>query len=319
MAVNVTLRDITNFPGGTPKTVTLDIAQIVTTGNNPEGDQIWVTSATTTATASGSVAIQSIFKNQMKRGFIRNSGLTANILDVPANYAVRIGIDEAVGSGTDITLTSGNNILLENIAQDIETKLRNAGKSPGGAKAGDLSYLNAQVRVVSGRLVIESGTVTDTFTGTGKSSVAIGAPTGLGLTDARILLGFDIPVTSEDLALRQITEASLASTYTSGDILTLDSTAGFAAGDAVEVRNSTTSQLVVVSGVGTAGGLTTAQLRFVTVSGTTTGLANTYATGSLVRKFHPLDVADPVSAVTTVDQLYRFAIDSIANQIDFSV
>lgn len=319
MAVNVTVRDIVNFPGGTPKTVTLDIAQVVTAGGNPEGDQIWITSATTTATASGNVSIQSIFKNQMKRGFIRNSGLIANLIDVPSNYALRIAIDEtSIGSGTDITLTSGNNILLENIAQDIEAKLRTAGKL-GGAKAGDLSYLNAQVRIVNGRLVIESGTISDTFTGSGRSSVLVGAPVGLGLTDARTLLGFNIPISSEDLAARQIVETSLASGYSSGNILELTSTAGFLSGDAIEILNGSTSQRVLVSGAGIAGGLTASQLRFVTVSGTGTGLHNVYSTGTLVRKVHPLDVSDPVSAVTTVDQLYRFSIDSIVNQIDFSV
>lgn len=70
MALNVTVRDIINFPGGTPKTVTLDIIQIVPSAGNPEGDEIWVTSSTTTATASGTTAIQNMFKNEMKRGFI---------------------------------------------------------------------------------------------------------------------------------------------------------------------------------------------------------------------------------------------------------
>ncbi|KKM26853.1 hypothetical protein LCGC14_1580520, partial [marine sediment metagenome] len=59
MAVNVTLRDIVNFPGGTAKTVTLDITQIVPVQGDPlEGDEIWVTSAVTTATASGGGSIE---------------------------------------------------------------------------------------------------------------------------------------------------------------------------------------------------------------------------------------------------------------------
>ena len=59
-------------------------------------------------------------------------------------------------------------------------------------------------------------------------------------------------------------------------------------------------------------------LRFTSVSGAGDGLANIYATGALLKKLHEVDVADPVSAVTTVDELYRFAIDSMVNQIDFS-
>jgi len=63
MAVNVTVRDIENFPGGTPKTITVDIIQIIPVGGMPlEGDEIWVSSTTTAATASGGGSIQSIFK-----------------------------------------------------------------------------------------------------------------------------------------------------------------------------------------------------------------------------------------------------------------
>ena len=317
MAVNVTVRDIVNFPGATPKTITVDIAQIVPVGGNPEGELIWVTSTTTTATASGGGAIQSIFKNDMKRGYIRSSGLTAGLLNVPSNYGIKVAIDEDISAGINIQLTAGNNLLLEDIAQDIENSIHAQAKiGGGGSKVGDLSYLNAQVRVMNGRFSIESGTVTDTFTGTGKSSVAIGAP-GLGLTDARALLGFDIPISSEQLASRQIAETSLASAYSSGDLLELNSIGGFSAGDPIQIRDTTHSQVVLVSGTGTAGGLTVSQLRFVTVSGQSTGLANTYSAGALVSKFHPVDNPDPVSAVTTVDALYRFQIDSLVNQINF--
>lgn len=317
MAINVTVRDIVNFPGGTPKTITVDLAQIVPVGGSPEGDEIWVTSTTTTATASGGGSIQSIFKNEMKRGFIRSSGLVTGLINVPASYGLKVAIDEDIGSGVDIALTSGNNKLLEDVAQDIENKIRaQAVVGGGGAKIGDLSYLNAQVRVVGGRISLDSGTVTDRFTGTGKSSVVLGAPSVL--TDARSLLGFDKPVSSEILATRQIVETSLASGYSSGNILEVSSTAGFSAGDAIEILDATNSQRVLVSGAGVAGGLSASQIRFVPASGVAAGLANPYATGALVRKYHPVDIADPVSAVSTVDALYRFQIDSIVNQINFA-
>jgi hypothetical protein len=316
VAVNVTVRDIVNFPGATPKTITVDVVQVVPVGGSPEGDEIWVTSATTTATASGGGSIQSIFKNDMKRGFIRSSGLVSGLINVPVSNLIKVAIDEDIGSGVDITLTSGNNKLLEDVAQDIEDKIRaQARVGGGGAKIGDLSYLNAQVRVVGGRISIESGTVTSSFTGTGKSSVVLGAPsTG---SDARALLGFDLPVASETLASRQITEDSLASSYTSGDIIEVTSTAGFTAGDALQILDASNNQTVLISGAGVVNGLSAAEIRFVTGSGVSTGLANTYAAGALVRKLHNVDVADPVSALTTVDGLYRFGIDSIVNQIQF--
>jgi len=203
MAVNVTVRDIINFPGGTAKTVTLDITQIVPTGGSPEGDEIWVSSATTTATASGGAAIQNIFKNEMKRGFIRGVPPATTLINIPASARFKVAIDEAIGNGVDIELDAGNNLLAADVAQNLETKLREEAEIGGsGAKVGNLSYLNAQVRFNNGVFQIESGTVTDRFTGAGRSSVALDAP-ALG-TDVRELLGLHLTVSSEELAARQL-------------------------------------------------------------------------------------------------------------------
>lgn len=312
MAINVTVRDIVNFPGGTPKTITLDIAQIVPNGGNPEGDEIWVSSATTTATASGGGSIQSIFKNEMKRGFLRGIPPASALITIPASARFKVAIDESIGSGVDIELAQGNNLLPTDVAQDIENKIRaEAEIGGGGGKVGNLSYLNAQVRVKDGAFIIESGTVTSTFTGSGRSSVTIGAP-DLG-TDVRETLGLHITVSSEQLASRQLVETDLTSAYSSGDTLTIRNTSGLSAGDAFQVTDGTNTSTALVSGT-----LDSTSLRFTSVSGAGNGLDNAYASGSILKKLQEVEGADPVSAVTTVDQLYRSAIDSIVNQIDFS-
>ena len=316
MAINVTVRDIVNFPGGTAKTITLDIAQIVPNGGSPEGDEIWVTSSTTTATASGGGSIQSIFKNEMKRGFLRGVPPETALLDIPALARFKVAIDALIGTGVDIELTEGTNLLSSDVAQDIENQIREEAEIGGGGnKIGNLSYLNAQVRFINGVFSIESGTVTDTFTGPGRSAVVIAAPdTG---TDVRETLGLHLTVSSELLAARQLAETALASDYISGDLVEVISAAGFASGESFEIRDTSNSQLVLISGAGVVDGLTASQIRFVTVSGQSLGLANVYSTGAQIRKFHPIDRPDPVSAVSTVDQLYRFQIDSTVNQIDF--
>ncbi len=319
MAVNVTVRDLVNFPGGTPKTITVDIIQVVPAGGSPEGDEIWVTSSTTTATASGGAAIESIFRNEMLRGFIRSSGfVTGNFtLDV-VDPRIKIAIDEEIVAGVTITLASGTNLLAADVAADIEAKIQaQASIGGGGAKVGNLSYLNAQVRFTTdNKFQIESGTVSDTFTGAGKSSVNVGTPDSG--TDVRTNLGFDLSLSSETLAAREIVETDLAIAYTSGDLLEVTSTAGLDAGDCVLVTDGTDSQNVLVSGAGASAGLSASEIRFVTTSGVTTGLAKTYGIGTLVRKIHEVDVKEPVSATTTIDELYRFQIDSKVNQIDFS-
>ena len=313
MAVNVTVRDIVNFPGGTAKTITLDITQIVPVGGDPlEGDEIWVTSAVTTATASGGGSIENIFKNQMKRGYIESSGLAGSVFNIPASAQMKIAIDEA--GGVDIALTEANNVLGVDIATELEAAIKaEAEVGGGGAKLGNLSYLNAQVRFSNGKFIIESGSVASSFTGTGRSSVALSAPDG-PFTDAlRIELGFDIATTSEGLAGRQLVETDLTAAYSSGFLLTVTSTANLNAGDAFEVLDGTNTSIALVSGT-----ISSSVFRFTAVSGVELGLDNTYALGSLVRKLHPVNVADPVSVVDTVDELYRFSIDSIVNQIDFS-
>lgn len=316
MAVNVTVRDIVNFPGGTAKTVTLDITQIVPVQGDPlEGDEIWVTSAVTTATASGGGSIESIFKNQMKRGYIESSGLAGSVFNIPASAKMKVAIDEAAGSGVDIAMTEANNVLGADVAAELEAAIKaEAVVGGGGAKIGNLSYLNAQVRFENGKFIIESGTVASSFTGTGRSSVALSAPED-PFTDAlRIELGFDISTASEDLAGRQLVETDLTAAYSTGDLLTVTSTVNLDPGDAFEVLDGTNTSTGLVSGT-----ISSSVFRFTAVSGVELGLDNTYALGSLVRKLHPVNVADPVSAVDTVDELYRFSIDSIVNQIDFSV
>lgn len=313
MAVNVTVRDIVNFPGGTAKTITLDITQIVPVGGDPlEGDEIWVTSAVTTATASGGGSIENIFKNKMKRGYIESSGLAGSVFNIPASAQMKIAIDEA--GGVDIALTEANNVLGVDIATELEAAIKaEAEVGGGGAKLGNLSYLNAQVRFENGKFIIESGSVASSFTGTGRSSVALSAPDG-PFTDAlRIELGFDIATTSEGLAGRQLVETDLTAAYSTGDLLTVTSTANLGAGDAFEVLDGANTSIALVSGT-----ISSSVFRFTAVSGVELGLDNTYALGSLVRKLHPVNVADPVSVVDTVDELYRFSIDSIVNQIDFS-
>ncbi len=313
MAVNVTVRDIVNFPGGTPKTVTVDIIQIVPVQGQPlEGDEIWVSSTTTAATASGGGSIESIFKNVMKRGWIRSSGLITGNIDIVSGDRMVVAIDEAIGGGIEIELTTGSNILPGDIASDIESLIQaQATIGGGGSKVGNLSYLNAQVRFVNNKFEIESGTVSESFTGSGRSSVAVGAP-ALG-QDIRATLGFDITTDSLTLASRNIIETDLTSAYNSGDTLTVRSTAGLSSGDAFVVTDGTNDNIASISGVVSA-----SVLRFTAVSGAGQGLANIYATGALLKKLHEVDVADPVSAVTTMDELYRFAIDSMVNQIDFS-
>ncbi len=313
MAVNVTVRDIVNFPGGTAKTVTVDVIQVVPAGSNPEGDEFWVSSATTTATASGGASIENIYKNEMKRGWIRGRAPADTSIDIPASAGFKIAIDEDIGSGVDITLTEGSGLTTSAVAQDIENKIRTEAEiGGGGAKVGNLSYLNAQVRYTNGVFSIESGTVAEAYTGTGKTSVLLAAPDSG--TDVRATLGLDITASSESLAGRSRIEVFVTSDYSGGDLLSIGSTSSLSAGDAFMVSDGTNSDIALVSGT-----IDGSILRFTSVSGVELGLAHTYTANlAIFKKLQEVSSVEPISAITTVDQLYRFGIDSVVNQIDFS-
>ena len=71
MVVNVSVFDLQNFPDN-PKTVTIDHLQVVPLGGG--GDEKWVLSSSTIATASGSTTIQDIFIQDMKIGYSMSNG-----------------------------------------------------------------------------------------------------------------------------------------------------------------------------------------------------------------------------------------------------
>jgi len=319
VAVNVTVRDIVNFPGGTAKTVTVDIVQLVPKGP-AEGDQKWVATGSTTATASGGGAIQGVFKNEMSRGFVKSAGLSSATFNISSNTRLTISVDEVIANGIEVTLPTGNNQLGTNIAQSIESALHSAAIiGGGGPKIGNLSYLNAEVIFLNNQFIIKSGTMTNVFTGTGASTVDVGPPITFGATDARPLIGLDVPLTSSILAGRQLVEEAVISNYTSGDTLSVVSTAAMNPGDVYTVISNALAntprlaQNVMVSGV-----LSATQFRFITQSGLGTGLSILPAAGSVIRKLHVVDVSDPVSSVTTTDQLYRYVINTFVNQINFA-
>jgi hypothetical protein len=230
---------------------------------------------------------------------------------------VKVAIDENAGSGVDIEMVEANNVLGVDVAAELEAAIKaEANIGGGGAKIGNLSYLNVQVRFLNGKFIIESGTAASSFTGSGRSSVALSPPTGPFTDNLRPVLGFDIATASETLAGRQLVETDLTASYTGSaidDLLTVTSTSNLEVGDAFEILDGTSSNIALVSGT-----ISSSVFRFTSISGAGTGFGASYAAGAMVRKLHQVNVADPVSAIDTVDELYRFSIDSIVNQIDFS-
>jgi len=303
MAVNVSVFDLVNYPNN-PKTVTVDITELVPVGNG--GEDTWVFSAITSATASGGAAIQRLYISQNRFGWAKSSGLKQGPYTVNSGQKhLKIAIDEDISEALEITLEESLTSLGGNVvAKDIQSKLSASAKT-GGGKVGNLAYLNATVKFVNGAFEVISGTASDVYTGSTRSSVAIAD--GVTTTGLAEELGFNIVFSSEDIASDPPVQASLASDYTTGTMVVVDTSGVINSGDCLAITDGTNLEF---RGVESGSGAN------VVLS---SGLANTYATGSLVQVLKLQDPAGkPVSAYETVDDVIKFSIASLANQINFA-
>lgn len=303
MAVNISVFDLDNYPSN-PKTVTVDLSELVPYGNN--GEDTWVLSAVTSATASGGATIQRLYIKDARWGWARSSGLA------PGPYSVtelqkhlKIAIDEDISDALEIELdTSLLSLGGDTVANDIQTKLNAAAKA-GGDKAGNLSYLNAAVSYENGRFKIVSGSAAKNYVGSNETSVSVSD--GVTTTGLAAELGFDIPFTSRDLAGTEVKQTSVASSYTAGaTTLSVAATGVVSDGDCIGLTDGANTEF---RGVESSVGNT------VTLS---SGFTNSYATGALVQVATLKDPSgEPPPAYSKIDDFIKFAISSIVNQINF--
>lgn len=302
MATNISVFDLVNAPG-TQKTVTVDLTEVVPTGNN--GEDIWVFTVSTTATASGGGAIQKLYINNTKLGWVKSSGLKTGPYDILSGARhLKVAIDEAIANGVEIALTTNTlPVPGEDVAKDIQKKI-NATAKTGGSKLGNLAYLNAVVKYSNNTFTIISGVPSETYSGADRSSVAVSD--GTTTTGLAALLGFNIPVSSEVLDSTQVKETSTFSTYTSPSTTLVLSSAIASTGDVFSITDGTNREY---RGITTAAGAT------LTLA---SGLANNYAAGSKVQILREQDPSgEPPNIYTTIDDYVKFGVSYIVNQIFF--
>lgn len=302
MAVNVTVRDIDNYPGNS-KTVTVDLNQLVALGGG--GDEVWLASASTTATASGSATIQPVYINENMLGWSKSTGFNQGPYTINASQnTLKVSIDG--GTARTITLSNQDNpVTGEAVAADMQEKIQVLAVT-GGLEAGNLSYKNATVEFSNGRFVIKSGAVNDSYTGTDRTSVAV---TVGDSNNVATHLGFFAPIESYTIAGRSVKETYVAFQYTvsSGTVLAVNNGTVASTGDCIAVTDGTNTEYRYVS---------SAVASTITLN---TAMSNSYAANSRVQVLREQDPAStPVSVFVTVDDAVRFALASITNQLDFS-
>lgn len=328
MAITIITQDLENYPG-TTKNVTIDQKQMVTTG--AEGDEKFMLSVSTTAYSDNDnrTAIATIYVTDFKGGWCKSSGFTGSNGSFSLSGSrnrMRIKLDATVsgilGTGWyEITLdhSEGAYIPGESIAEDMEIKIR--ALTMATADAGfALAYKNASVEFVEGSFWIISGSVDKYYTGTNRSSVQVQPAVS---NDCANMLGFDLPVTSEDLAGISVEESVLTQDYTAN---TSDLHVGLLATvqpwDCLMITDGTNwDYFTAISG-------TTTTVIKVPTLGTHnyTGITHSYSyapaisgTGTKVQILREQDPdVEPTSYYTNIDTITRFGLKSIINQIDYS-
>ena len=303
MAVNVVVYDLENYPD-TNKTVVVDIKQVVPLGAG--GDERWVATVYTSATASGSAAIQDMFIRSFKLGWCKSTGFNQGPYTIDASQNT---LKASINGSADREIVLTNQTVAvagEAVAADMEVQI-SALAAVGAAEAANLAFKNVQVEFVSGRFIVKSGAPAINYTGASKTNVSI--TTG-DSNDVSEHLGFYASVKSETLAGRAIYETYVTFPYTSSSGLTsidVSSASNFSAQDCFAITDGTNTEYRYVS---SASG---AAINF------NAALLNDYAVNARIQNVRTQDPdVTPVSVFTTIDDTITYALASIVNQIDFS-
>jgi len=326
MAVNISVYDIDNYPDNV-KTVTTDHKTIVPLGTY--ADEKWVLSSSTAAYSDNTeaTAIQDVYVQEVKTGWFKSSGFVGTggkFTITSSNNSLGVQIDASVGPDLGpgyytIDLETGVNLTGEVIAADMEDKIRAlpadvawSTNDAGFAAA----YLSVKVQYKGGKFWVVSGSVSTYYSGADRSSVKIYKIAGDTCMET---LGFDLSTDSETVDGNIIPEVLLSSDYTGGvTTMSVNTGLGVAAGDALVITdNAQTNYFTALSG--TVEG--TIQMATVGVNAFD-AIPDTVTFSGGVSKVQILSTQDPddtpVSYYTSVDDITRWSIRYIANQIDFS-
>jgi len=325
MALNVNAQDLENYPGNTQR-VTVDMDSLVPVGF--EGDEQFLMIASTTAYSDNEnrVAIPDLQIMDFKAGWCKSSGFAGTGGKFMLNssyYKMKVKLDATVsgadGSGwytIDLAYNDdGTPITGEAIAADMETKIRSIADNLNVGDTGyKLSYLNSSVYFKSGRFWIISGSISKYYTGEYRSSVKV-APADDH--DATTVLGFDTPIDTLSLSTVTVNETKLTSNYTANnaDMFVMGGT-GVQAGDCLMITNGTTTDYFTAL----AGTTDTHLIVATSATNNYVGVANSYTVSGtrlqILREQDPNN--EPTLWYSNIDQLARFGIKTIVNQIDFS-
>jgi hypothetical protein len=319
MAINIDTQDLVNYPGNV-KRVTVDQESVVPQGQ--EGDEQFMLSFSTTAYSNiaSRTAIQDYYITSFKAGWCKSSGFAGNNFALDNSHcSLEVKIDSTVSGVSDgyyrITLDENDGVPIDGevVAADMETKIRALADNLDTADIGyKLAYMNAVVEFTGGRFWIVSGSLSEYYSGTYKSAVRVRESS---VNDCSAILGFNVSISSEQLASVSIKEALVTTTFSGSTAsgtsqITINQSIGVAANDCMVITDGSNSDYFQVSSVDSG----------VNISFNADTVSHDYtASGAKVQILKEQDPnADPALWFNKVDKITRHGIKTIVNQIDYS-
>jgi len=325
MALNIDTQDIENYPG-TDKRVTIDLGSVVPIGY--EGDEQFIISVSTGAYSDNvdRTRIPDLYIKEMKAGWCKSSGFAGSAgkfyLD-DSHKSLKIKMDTTT-SGIDgngyytISLTpntDGTPVPGETVAVELEDKIRGLSKYLSPIDIGFYkAYANASVVYKNGKFWIVSGSLSNHYSGNNRSSVDI---LPADTNDCSKELGFDLPTTSYNLSNVAVKETLLNSSYTNDtEDLSVNTGTGAQSGMAFMITDGTNIDYFTA-----LSGTTDSNIKVATsFNNNYTAINNDYADAEakiqLLREQDPEGV--PTGWYNNIDQLVRYGIKVMVDQIDYS-
>jgi hypothetical protein len=299
MAINENVKDLVVNPART-RVVTLDLQKVIPV--DTEGDEIYILNAAgTNLPKKGGGTVDPIYLREFKAGYARSSGFKIPPFTItPSNNTLQVSLDGSAFQA--IELSSGAGLSGENVATDLQSKLN----AVSGTNGYDLSFLNATVEFKNNKFLVVAGSVSNSYTGLGKSSVAV---TSGASNDVSADLGFDYYHSSEVLSSSYPVETEVSVDYPgSGTTLQVVNTLGLSGGQAFMVTDGSNKEYFIADSVG---------IGTITLK---SELDSAYSAGSVVQKIFERDPdGNLASPYDDVDSMVRFTLRAVANQIDFTI
>lgn len=320
MAINIESQDLINYPGNVRR-ITVDQDSFVPMGY--EGDEQFTLSFATND-FSDNIArtrIQTYYITSFKSGWCKSSGFlgTKFALDSTHN-SLEVKIDATSSGISDgyyrviLNHNDGVPVSAEVVAADLKEKIRdiadNLDESDEGFK---LAYKTAVVEYKDGRFWIVSGSLGSFYAGTNKSAVRV-RPSSVN--DCSELLGFNLSISSELVASREVKEALVLTDFEGSTVLsgigyiTLNQNIGVSVDDCMVISNGNDLDYFQVESVDSGN----------IIGFNASKVHNDYESGKakvqLLREQDP--DAEPALWFDNIDKITRHGIKTIIKQLDYS-